>query len=69
MNREPRIAGIRRFFLLPRSARTVEREIDDEIDFHIESRVADLIAGGLPPEQARVRALNEYGSINESAEN
>ncbi|HZI41544.1 MAG TPA: ABC transporter permease [Gemmatimonadaceae bacterium] len=66
MNREPRIAGIRRFFLLPRSARTVEREIDDEIDFHIESRVADLIAGGLPPEQARVRALNEYGSINES---
>ena len=31
MRREPRIAGIRRFFSVPESARTVGREIDDEI--------------------------------------
>jgi predicted permease len=63
MTREPRIAGLRRFFSLPRSARTVEREIDDEIRFHIESRVADLAARGISRDAAREKALSEYGDV------
>jgi predicted permease len=66
MKREPRLTGIRRFFSLPRSTRTVEREIDDEIRFHIESRVADLVSRGIAREAARVRALSEYGDVAES---
>ena len=66
MTREPRIVGIRRFFSLPRSARTVEREIDDEIRFHLESRVADLIARGATPDAARARSLEEFGDITAS---
>ena len=66
MKREPRVAGIRRFFSLPRSKQTVEREIEDEIHFHIESRVADLVSRGVSPEVARTRALTEYGDVTES---
>ena len=66
MRGEPRVSGIRRFFSLPRSTRTVEREIDDEIRFHIESRVADLESRGLPRDAARSRALKEYGDITAS---
>ena len=66
MRLEPRVAGIRRFFSLPASARSVQREIDDEIRFHLESRVADLVSRGLSPDVARARALKEYGDIAES---
>ena len=63
MSDETRIIGIRRWFTLPRSARSVAREIEDEIRFHIESRVAELVARGAPIEAARVQALREYGDI------
>ncbi|HKW10811.1 MAG TPA: ABC transporter permease [Gemmatimonadaceae bacterium] len=63
MTREPRIAGLRRFFTLPRSTRTLEREIDDEIRFHIESRVADLVTRGTSRDAAREKALSEYGDV------
>jgi len=66
MKREPQFTGIRRFFSLPRSMRTVEREIDDEIRFHIESRVADLASRGISREAARTQALSEYGDVAES---
>ena len=63
MSDETRITGIRRWFTLPRSARTVAREIEDEIRFHIESRVAELVARGVASEAARAQALREYGDV------
>ena len=66
MKPEPRLTGIRRFFSLPRSTQTVQREIDDEIRFHIESRVADLVSRGVPRDVARAQAFKEYGDITES---
>src|SRR5467141_3567512 len=36
-------------------------EIDKELRFHIEERVADLIASGLPPDEARRRTRLELG--------
>jgi len=36
-------------------------EIDKELRFHIEARVADLIASGLPPDEARRRTRLELG--------
>jgi putative ABC transport system permease protein len=38
-----------------------DQEIDRELQFHIESRVADLLAEGLTPEDARRRARLEFG--------
>ena len=66
MSDETRIPGIRRWLTLPRSARSVAREIDDEIRFHIESRVAELVSNGMPYDSARARALREYGDITAS---
>jgi len=39
-----------------------ERDTHDELRFHIERRVADLVAGGLPPEIAQRQARLEFGN-------
>jgi putative ABC transport system permease protein len=41
--------------------RDPRRDIEDEIQFHLEARVADLVAKGLSPEEARWRAEAEFG--------
>jgi hypothetical protein len=46
--------------LLSRS--TVEREIDAELEAHMEMRAADNIAAGMPPEEARRDALLKFGN-------
>src|SRR5581483_10291396 len=48
--------------------RARQRELDDEIRFHIEQRVAELIARGLPPDRARAEALARFGPYEESRE-
>ena len=45
MSREKRVSGIRRLFAFPASPRRVQREVDEEIGFHLESRVAELVDG------------------------
>ncbi len=46
--------------LLSRSI--VEREIDAELQAHIEMRAADNVAAGMPPEEARRDALLKFGN-------
>jgi putative ABC transport system permease protein len=58
-----RIPGLRRFFRLPANERTVGRDIDDEVAFHIESRVEELIRAGESVQAARERALREFGDV------
>jgi predicted permease len=40
----------------------LERELDDELAFHLDSRTADLVRGGLAPAEARRRARIELGA-------
>ena len=40
---------------------SVEREVGDEIAFHIEMATRDLIAAGTPPDAARAEALRRFG--------
>ena len=49
MSREIRVTGIRRLLYLPASGRRVQRDVDDEIRFHIDSRTTELVAGGMSP--------------------
>lgn len=63
MKRDVHIDGIRRALTLPASRRTVERDVDDEIRFHLESRVAELTAGGVPEARAREIAEREFGDL------
>lgn len=66
MSREKRVSGIRRLLTIPESRRRVQHEVDDEIRFHLESRVAELVAGGTQPEIARDIAAREFGDVAEA---
>jgi predicted lysophospholipase L1 biosynthesis ABC-type transport system permease subunit len=57
------LPGIRRMLRLPLSEHTVERDIDEELTFHIEARTQDLIARGAAPVSAREHAEREFGDM------
>jgi len=45
-----------------------DEEIDKELRFHIDSRIADLVAEGLTPEEARRRTRLEFGGAMQTKE-
>ena len=64
MPHEPRIPGLRRVLRNP--AGGIERDVDDEITFHIESRIRELTARGQSEETARRNAEIEFGDLGAS---
>ena len=44
--------------------RAIERQVDDEIRFHIEERTEQLIAAGLSPDAARASAERMFGDMD-----
>jgi len=66
MSREKRVSGIRRLLNLPESRRRVQHDVDDEIRFHLESRIAELVAQGAPANVARDIAAREFGDVAEA---
>ena len=58
-------AGIRRAFRLPTTAARLGRDLDDEVRFHVEMRVAALVARGMPADEARAEALRRFGDPDE----
>jgi predicted permease len=52
-----------RVFRLGVGARHIERDIDQELDFHIAMRTQKLLAAGLAPDAARARALESFGDM------
>lgn len=64
MRHEPRIPGLRRALRNP--AGRIERDVDDEIAFHIESRVGELTTKGVSEESARRYAESEFGDLSAS---
>src|SRR3954469_1138023 len=46
----------------------VERELDDEMRFHLEKAEEALVARGFPPEEARLQALREFGGVEQHKE-
>src|SRR5687768_11659690 len=49
--------------------RNPRRDIDDELRFHFDARIAELVSQGLKPDDARARAVAEFGDIDEVREN
>jgi putative ABC transport system permease protein len=43
--------------------RAPEQEVDAELGFHFDERIADLMAGGMSPESARTQAVAEFGDL------
>src|SRR6185312_402044 len=55
---------VSRFLQWPwRSRATIAREVDDELTFHREMRVAELVAAGADLATARTQATREFGDI------
>jgi hypothetical protein len=42
---------------------TVEQELDEEIRFHLDMATEKLMRGSLPPDEARRKALLEFGGV------
>src|SRR5919112_4857855 len=40
-----------------------KREVNDELQFHLEQRIQSYIAGGMSPEAARRKALERFGDV------
>jgi putative ABC transport system permease protein len=48
--------------------RLTEKHLDAELRFHLDRRIADLVAGGMAPEEARRRAQLEFGGLEQVKE-
>ena len=63
-----RIPGIRRLFRVRGTRAAVEREVEDELRFHLDARTEALIASGLSAADAREQALREFGDVRDARE-
>lgn len=60
--------GIRRLFrFTSRTARDIRTDIDDEFQFHLDMRVADLVQRGICETDARAQARREFGDATAGA--
>ena len=55
------LPGVRRFFHHEASPARVDQGIDDELRFHFDMTVADLMARGHSPDDARAEAARRFG--------
>jgi predicted permease len=63
------MAGARRgrSFRFPwRSSRQITADVDEELGFHLDMRVDELVRRGMSPEAARAAALREFGDLDDA---
>ena len=53
---------MKRLFRLPFSRDRMRRDVDAELDFHLEGRIEELVAGGMPREDAEREARSRFGN-------
>jgi predicted permease len=63
---KPSARGFRRLLRIARRADAVDREIDDELRFHVDTRIEALMANGLTREAAGEVARREFGDVEEA---
>ncbi len=59
----PLVPGLRRFFRLPSAERDVRGAVDEELAFHLDMLVEELLAGGATPDEARRAAIRRFGNV------
>ena len=59
----PSIPGLRRVFRLDAPLRRVDGDVDEELAFHFEAKIAELRLRGLSPEAARAEAERRFGDV------
>ena len=63
-----RINGIRRLLQIAGTRKGIERAVDDELQFHFDMTVRDLMANGMSPEEARREAQRRFGDVERARE-
>lgn len=61
--REGRWPEVRRAFRLPLGVRGVPKDVDAELRFHLEGRIEELVASGMPREEAVAEARRRFGDL------
>jgi len=59
---------LQRVFHLDRFGRRREESLDEEVRFHLETRVERFVRAGMPPDKARAEALRRFGDPDVVAE-
>jgi putative ABC transport system permease protein len=60
--------GVRRALRLPSSRERLARDLDDEVAFHLEQRIAELVGRGMREDEARAEALRLFGDPDDLRE-
>jgi hypothetical protein len=60
----PAIKTILRRLGLPDRSEAMEREVEDELRFHIEMRTRDNVEAGMSPEEAAADAMRRFGDFD-----
>ena len=61
----PSVVRLRRRIEARLFARSVPEEVDDELSFHVEMRIRQLLAEGMSVDEARAAAIARFGDIDE----
>ena len=65
----PRLPGLRRYIRLPHSSpKQIDRELDDELRFHLEMRSRELQEAGLSADRADKEARRRFGNVADTRE-
>jgi predicted permease len=59
-----RIHGLRRFFRIDRGVRDIERSVADELQFHFDMAMRDLMAQGMTPDDAKREIIRRFGDVD-----
>ena len=59
-----RLGGARRAFRLPSSHGQLDAQLDDELRFHLEERIEELMAQGMSREDAEAEARRRFGDVD-----
>ena len=64
----PRADGIRRLLHIQRGGASIDRAVDDELRFHFDMTVRELMAGGMNPDDAQREAERRFGDVQRTRE-
>src|SRR5512132_3574110 len=63
-----RVLGIRRLLHIERDRAGVDRAVDDELQFHFDMTMRDLMANGMSPDDARRETERRFGDLQRTRE-
>ena len=63
-----RMTGIKRFLRITRNRAGIERAVDDELFFHFDMTMRELMANGMTPDEARKETERRFGDVQRTRE-